>query len=50
MCVLLDGQSESYKAIYHQRTPAKRINSQAQAKGIERPRVRNAARSLTSTP
>lgn len=30
-----------YKGIYHQRTSAEHINSQAQALGIERPKVRN---------
>ena len=39
----LDRQAEDYKAIYRQRTAAERINSQATALGIERPRVRNQA-------
>jgi hypothetical protein len=41
MRVLLDRQSEAYKAIYRQRSTDERINSQATALGIERPRVRN---------
>src|SRR5438093_8925263 len=40
--VALDRQGEAYKAIYRQRTAAERINSQAVALGIERPRVRRA--------
>ena len=36
----LDRQSETYKAIYKQRTATERINSQAKALGIERPRQR----------
>jgi hypothetical protein len=39
----LDRQSADYKAIYRQRTAAERINSQATALGIERPRVRTRA-------
>ncbi len=39
----LDRQSDAYKALYRQRTVAERINSQATALGIERPRVRNRA-------
>jgi hypothetical protein len=39
--VLLDRQSEEYKAIYRQRSTDERINSQAKALGIERPMVRN---------
>ena len=39
----LDRQSDAYKALYRQRTAAERINSQATALGIERPRVRNRA-------
>jgi Transposase DDE domain len=39
--VTLDRQSDAYQAIYRQRTSAERINSQATALGIERPRVRN---------
>ncbi len=41
MRVTLDRESPLYKAIYTQRTAAERINSQAQALGIERPKVRN---------
>jgi hypothetical protein len=41
MRVQLDRKAESYRLIYNQRTSAERINSQAQAKGIERPHVRN---------
>jgi hypothetical protein len=41
MRVALDRRSDAYKAIYRQRTSAERINSQAKAYGIERPRVRN---------
>lgn len=40
MRVELDRQSADYQAIYRQRTAAERINSQATALGIERPRVR----------
>src|SRR5919202_1986876 len=36
----LDRQSDAYKALYRQRTAAERINSQATALGIERPRAR----------
>jgi Transposase DDE domain len=45
-----DRQAETYKAIYRQRTAAERINSQATALGIERPRVRRqrSARTLNS--
>ena len=39
--VTLDRDSPLYKAIYTQRTSCERINSQAQAFGIERPKVRN---------
>ncbi len=39
--VLLDRDSAAYKDIYRQRTCAERINSQAKALGIERPKVRN---------
>ena len=39
----LDRQSEDYKVLYRQRTAAERINSQATALGIERPRVRTRA-------
>jgi hypothetical protein len=38
----LDRHSDAYKAVYRQRTSAERINSQATALGIERPKVRNA--------
>ena len=38
----LDRRADDYKAIYRQRTSAERINSQATALGIERPKVRNA--------
>jgi hypothetical protein len=41
MRVQLDRQAQAYRLIYNQRTSAERINSQAQAKGIERPHVRN---------
>ena len=41
MRVLLDRTSPLYHAIYTQRTACERINSQAQALGIERPKVRN---------
>ncbi len=41
MRALLDRQSPLYRAIYTQRTACERINSQAQALGIERPKVRN---------
>jgi hypothetical protein len=37
----LDRHSDAYRAIYKQRTSTERINSQATALGIERPRVRN---------
>jgi hypothetical protein len=40
MRVLLDRQSPLYHAIYTQRTSSERINSQAQALGIQRPKVR----------
>ncbi len=36
----LDRESDQYRALYRQRTAAERINSQATALGIERPRVR----------
>ena len=39
--VLLDRTSPQYHAVYHQRTACERINSQSQALGIERPKVRN---------
>jgi hypothetical protein len=41
MRVTLDRENPIYKAIYDQRTCCERINSQAQALGIERPKVRN---------
>jgi hypothetical protein len=41
MRATLDRQAPSYYAIYRQRTSAERINSQATALGIERPKVRN---------
>ncbi len=40
MRVMLDRDGPLYKGIYRQRTCAERINSQAQALGIERPKVR----------
>ena len=41
MRVTLDRDGPLYHVIYNQRTSAERINSQAQALGIERPHVRN---------
>ncbi len=41
MRVTLDRGSPLYKGIYNQRTSCERINSQAQALGIEHPKVRN---------
>jgi hypothetical protein len=41
MRVLLDRDGPLYHVIYNQRTACERINSQAQALGIERPKVRN---------
>jgi hypothetical protein len=41
MRVTLNRTSPFYKMIYTQRTSAERINSQAKALGIERPRLRN---------
>jgi hypothetical protein len=41
MRALLDRDSPLYHAVYTQRTCCERINSQAQALGIERPKVRN---------
>ena len=41
MRALLDRDSPLYHIIYNQRTSCERINSQAQALGIERPKVRN---------
>jgi hypothetical protein len=37
----LDRDSQTYKAVYDQRTATERINSQAKALGIERPLLRN---------
>jgi len=39
----LDRHGEDYKLVYNQRTAVERINSQATALGIERPRLRNRA-------
>jgi hypothetical protein len=39
----LDRDSETYKQVYKQRTATERINSQAVALGIERPKLRNRA-------
>jgi hypothetical protein len=41
MRVTLDRESPLYQAIYTKRTACERINSQAQALGIERPKARN---------
>lgn len=41
MCVMLDRSGPLYQAIYTQRTSCERINSQAKALGIERPKLRN---------
>jgi hypothetical protein len=41
MRALLDRDSPLYHVIYNQSTACKRMNSQAQALGIERPKVRN---------
>ena len=41
MRVTLDRTSPLYKTVYNQRTSCERINSQAQALGIENPKVRN---------
>lgn len=38
---LLDRDSPAYKKLYNQRTATERINSQAEALGIERPKLRN---------
>jgi hypothetical protein len=38
----LNRQSEEYRRVYKQRTATERINAQAKAIGIERPRLRNA--------
>lgn len=37
----LDRDSEAYKNVYKQRTATERVNSQAVALGIERPKIRN---------
>lgn len=37
----LDRESPTYRAIFRQRTAVERINSQAEALGIERPKLRN---------
>jgi hypothetical protein len=42
MRATLDRHTDAFKAIYRQRTSTERINSQATALGIERPKVRNA--------
>jgi hypothetical protein len=39
--VLLDRDGPLYHIVYNQRTACERINSQAQALGIERSKVRN---------
>ena len=41
MRVTLDRDGPLYHVIYTQRTACERINSQTQALGIERPKVRN---------
>ena len=41
MRVTLNRDGPFYKVIYRQRTSAERINSQAKALGIERPKLRN---------
>lgn len=41
MRIILNRKSPEYEAIYDQRTACERINSQAVALGIERPKVRN---------
>ena len=41
MRIVLDCDRRLFHAIYNQRTACERINSQAQALGIERPKVRN---------
>ena len=43
MRLRLDRTAAPYQQIYRQRTAAERINSQARALGIERPKVRNAS-------
>lgn len=42
MRAALNRQSEEYQSVYRQRTSAERINSQAAARGITHPKVRNA--------
>jgi len=37
----IDRQSPAYKRLYNQRTANERINSQAEALGIEEPKLRN---------
>ena len=37
----LDRESDDYKQVYRQRTATERVNSQAKAFGIERPKIRN---------
>ena len=39
----LDREGDDYKNVYRQRTATERVNSQAVALGIERPRLRNGA-------
>ena len=41
MRVTLNRDGPLYHVVYNQRTACERINSQAQALGIERPKVRN---------
>ena len=41
MRVKLDRESDEYKQLYKLHTASERINSQAKALGIERPKVRN---------
>lgn len=50
MRVMLDRQSPLYQAIYDQRTSTERINSQSEALGIKRPKVRTigSVRNLTT--
>ena len=38
---LLERDTPAYKQLYNQRTATERINSQAEALGIERPKLRN---------
>ena len=40
MRLMLDRDGPLYHAVYRQRTSAERLNSQAKALGIERPKVR----------